>query len=220
MTIYVFYSNIILIALNLNVVNQDQSQALGTILALFLWHLEFRLFSLCYPPVLCLTKAEDHSRSLSANYFSFCFNWICIKLHSRDYKIVTWLWQLLNRLIFKHLNVTWNSGRTVIDAFATFFLLSFSKMTLMLLFPLGPLAIHSLYIVDLSPKVTIQSYTEPSVNFVSKEHLPFAAIFIVLFLFGALPPVVLITLYPIQVFRSLRFRCLPKQSIGPLNIFC
>ena len=225
MTSFIFYSNIILFSLNYNIVNQDQAQTFGTILALSygIWSLDF--FRYAIPPFCVSPKLKIiHALYLQSVCAIFPFvlitiTWICIKLHSRDYKIVTWPWQLLNRLIFKHLNVTWNSGRTVIDAFATFFLLSFSKITLMLLFPLGPLAIHSLNIVDLSPKVTIHSYTEPSVNFVSKEHLPFAAVSIVLFLFGVLPPVVLIALYPIQAFRSLLFRCLPKRSIGPLNIF-
>ena len=89
----------------------------------------------------------------------------------------------------------------------------------MLLLPLYPLTICNVNITDLSPTVTTQSYTDPSVNFISKEHLPFAAISIALFLFTIFPPVLLLALYPFQRFRSLLFKCLPKRSIGPLNIF-
>ena len=72
--------------------------------------------------------------------------------------------------------------------------------------------------INLSPSVTIQYYTDPSVNF-SKECLPFVALSIALFIFAILPPALHLTLYPFLWFRSLLFKCLPKQSIGPLNIF-
>ena len=177
----------------------------------------------CVSPHLKIIHALYlHSVSTIFPFVLIGITWICIKLHSRDYKIVTVPWQLLKRLIFKHikLNVKWNSGRTVVDSFATFFLLSFSKMTFMLLLLLSPQAIHNLNFTDLSPTVSIHSYTDLSINFVSKEHLPFAAVSIALFLFDVFLPVVLTALYPIQAFRSLLFKCLPKWSIAPLSTFC
>ena len=108
-------------------------------------------------------------------------------------------------MIFKHIKVTWNSGRTVVDAFATFFLLAFSKVTLMLLLPLYPLRIENLDYTDLSSSVTIHSFTDPSVDFLSKEHLPCAAISIVISLLAVLSPVVFLALYPIQCLRSLYY---------------
>ena len=66
-----------------------------------------------------------------------------------------------------------------------------------------PFAVHNLKLSDLLPTVIIHSFTDASVNFVSKEHLPFAAIAIALFLFALLPPVVVLALYPFQRFRSL-----------------
>ena len=227
MTGFIFYSNIILIALNFNAVNQDQveSQTLGTILALSygIWTLDFFRFAIppfCVSPKLKIIHALYlQSVSTIFPFVLIAITWICIKLHSRDHKIVTWPWQKLNRLILKHINMKWNSGRTVVDAFATFFLLAFCKVTLMLLLPLYPLKIQNLDYTDLSSSVTIHSFTDPSVDFVSKEHLPYAAVSIVIFLLAVLSPVVLLALYPIQAIRSLLFKCLPKRSIGPLNIF-
>jgi hypothetical protein len=88
-----------------------------------------------------------------------------------------------------------------------------------LLFPLYPLRTHNVSIINPSPTVIIKSYTDASVDFVSKEHLPFSTISITLFLFTILPPVLLLALYPFQRFRSALFKCLPKRSKGPLNIF-
>ena len=122
-------------------------------------------------------------------------------------------------MIFKHISVKWNSGRTVVDAFATFFLLSFTKLSLVLLIPLYPYAIRNLNLSDRSSKIDFHSYTDARFSFVSKEHLPFVAISIALFLFTVFPPVLLLALYPFQTFRDLLFKCLPKRLRGPLNIF-
>ena len=225
MTSFIFYSNIVIVAINLNTVNQDQSEVIATVFALFysIWSLDF--FRYAIPP-FCISSNLKIIHVLYLQSVSSIFSlvliaitWICITLYSRDCKIVTWLWQLLNRKIFVHTNIKWNSNRTVVDAFATFFLLSFSKVSSMLLLQLFPLIRYNLNSFDLSSSLTIHSFTDPSVDFVSKEHLPFVAISTAIFLFTVLLPVLLLAFYPLQAFRSLLFKCLPKQSIGPLNIF-
>ena len=221
---FIFYSNIVLANLNFNAVNIDGSKGFGTILALSygIWTLDF--FRYTIPPFCILPNLKIFHivflQSVST-IFSFVLigiTWICIKLHSRDYKIVTWPWRLVNSVIIKCIKVKWNSGRTVVDAFATFFVLSFSKVTLTLLSLLFPLKIQSLNNTDLSLSVTISSLTDPNGDYASKERLPFVAFFILMF-FIIISPVLLLALYPIQAFRSVLLKCLPKRSIGPLNIF-
>ena len=224
---FVFYSNIILIALNFNLVALDRSSyyTLWKILAISygIWSLDF--FRYAIPPFCIAPKLQIihilYLQSVSTIFplILMAIIWICFELHSRDYKIMVWLWKLLNRVFFKHINVKWNSKRTVVDALATFFLLSFSKVTQILLLPLFPLRVDNLNNTDLSSSVSFISLTDPSVNFVSKEHLPLAVISITIFIFIIFPLVVLIALYPIQSFRSLLFKCLPKRSKGPLNMF-
>ena len=224
---FIFYSNIILLSLNFNFITQHrvESQALGTMAALSygIWSLDF--FRYVIPP-FCISPHLKvihvlylQSVSTVFPYVLIAFTWLCIELYSRDYKVVTVPWQLLNRVIFKHINVKWNSGRTVIDAFATFFLISFSKLSLVLLIPLYSQGVHNLNLTDLSLTVALHSYTDASVNFATKEHLPFAVISIAIFIFLLLPPVLLLAFYPFQKFRSILFKCLPKRSKGPLNIF-
>jgi hypothetical protein len=107
----------------------------------------------------------------------------------------------------------------VVDTFATFFLLSFFKVTLTLLIILNPLKVQSLNNTNISLSVTVHLFTDPNVDFINKEHLSLAAFSILIFLFVVLSPVLFLALYPIQAFRSLLFKCLPKRSIGLLNIF-
>ena len=154
---FVFYSNIILLNLNFQFFNQNQSQAYGMIVTLSygIWSLDF--FRYAIPP-FCVSPHLKTVHALYLQYIStvfpyvlIAFTWLCIKLYSRDFKVVTLPWQLLNGVIFKHINVNWNSGRTVVDTFATLFLLSFSKLSIMLLLPLYPFAVHNLKLSDLSP---------------------------------------------------------------------
>ena len=224
---FIFYSNIILMALNFNATKEYQVEfkALGSILPLSygIWTLDF--FRFVIPP-FCVSANLKNIHAFYLQNISTIFpfilitiTWLCIKLHSRDYRVVAWPWLLLNRVIFKHINMKWNSGRSIVDAFATFFLLAFSKVTLMLLLPLYPLRVQNLNYTDLSSSITVHSFTDPSVEFISKEHLPYAAISVVVFLLAILSPVLLLALYPFQCFRSLLFKFLPNQLVCPLNIF-
>ena len=224
---FIFYSNIILIALNFNAINLDQieSQAFRTIFALSygIWTLDFFRFVIppfCVSPNLKIIHVF-YLQNISTifPFVLIAITWLCIKLHSRDYRVITWPWLLLNRAIFKHINMKWNSGRTIVDVFATFFLLAFSKVTLLLLIPLHPLRVQNLNHTDLLSSIEVHSFTDPSADFISKEHLPYAAISVVVFLLTILSPVLLLVLYPFQRFRSLLFKFLPKRLICPLNIF-
>ena len=226
MPIFIFYSNMVLFILNFRrntVIDQSHTSWRILVSAYGIWSLDF--FHYAIPPFCISPNFETihilYLQSVSAVFplILVALTWICIKLHSRDCKIVVWTWQLLNKVIFKHINVKWNSSRTVVDAFATFFLLSFSKITLILFLPLFPLKVDSLNNIDHSSSFTIHSFLNPRVDFISKEHLLFVVISIAIFLFAVFPLVVLIALYPIEVFRTLLLKCLPKQSIAPLNIF-
>ena len=163
MTSFIFYSKVIPFALNFNVANTNQLQAVGTIVVLFygIWSLDFFRYAI---PLFCVSPKLKIIHTLYLQSVSAIFpfvlisiTWICIKLHSRDYKIVTWLWQLLTRVIFKHINVKWNSSRTIADTFATFFLLAFSNVTLKLFLPLYPRKMQNLNNADLSSNVAVHS---------------------------------------------------------------
>lgn len=63
-------------------------------------------------------------------FYPFCLialTWICIELHDRNFKPLVWLWKPLHKY-FVHLRRKWNKKSNIIDVFASFFLLSFSKV--------------------------------------------------------------------------------------------
>ena len=53
--------------------------------------------------------------------------YICIKLHDHDFRPIVLLWKPFHRC-FVYFRRTWDSEASVISAFSTFLLLSFSKI--------------------------------------------------------------------------------------------
>ena len=135
--------------------------------------------------------------------------WFLIKLHSCDIKPITWLWGKLKHLS-KSISMKFEGSYSLIDVFATFFLLSYAKL-LFTSFSILAYGYGITYKFNNSMLVsTFHVETDPSIAFFSKEHLPFVFLSLTL----------LIALYPIRVVRSLLFKCLPSnRTIASINIF-
>jgi hypothetical protein len=72
--------------------------------------------------------------------------------------------------------------------------------------------------VDVSSSYQLSE--DPGINYFEGEHLPYALISIFIVLLMILPPVLLLILYPIKVFRLLLFKCrLSTRTLATLNIF-
>ena len=65
---------------------------------------------------------------ISAFYpiFLIILTWVCVELHGRNFRLLVWLWRPFHRCFVK-LRRGWNKKSDIIDVFATFFLLSYSK---------------------------------------------------------------------------------------------
>ena len=216
---FIFYSHIVVIGIIIQLA--DQTNIFITIILILhgIWNLDF--FRYAIPP-FCISPKLKIAHILCLQSVSTVFpliligiTWLCIDLYSRNFKVMVWLWKAVNRLIFKHINTKRDSKKTVIDTFATFFLLSYAKVTFMLLVPLHPLTVFTRSNLNISS--TLHAITDPSVKFVSGQHLPFVTICTLGFLLVLLPPVFILALYPTRAFRSLLFKCCPFMA--ELNIF-
>ena len=223
---FVLYSNIIIISINFNLVNLDDQQLLVTFLALFhgIWTLDF--FRYAVPPFCISPKLKIihvfylQSVSTLLPYVLIAFTWLLLKLHSYNCKIAVNTVRLLKQIPFlKYQTLKWSPGRTVIDTFATFFFLSFAKVTWLLLIPLFPLQIAHINTVNFTSTVKFHSNLDPGVDFLSGAQLAIVVLSAVVFLFAILPPVIILTLYPIRAFRELLFRCCNRQLIASLTFF-
>ena len=136
--------------------------------------------------------------------------WVILQLYSRNCWPLVWLW---NRLCWLMPNR--NSKPNLVDTFATFFFLSYTKLCFLSASMFGHIRVHAN-----STQVYLVTNIDPSIHFFSKEHIPHAVIgALVLLIFGILPALFLVA-YPIRKLRSLLLiDCLGGRSSAALNIF-
>ena len=98
--------------------------------------------------------------------------WICVELHSCNFRLLVWLWKPLHRC-FVRLRRGWNMKSDIIDVFDTFFLLTYSKILYQTLLLICSKPIKN---IDLSGNysLTYVSRVGHSVEFGGIYHLSFA----------------------------------------------
>ena len=96
-----------------------------------IWSLDF--FRSVVPP-FCVSSSIKTVHALALEYlvafypiFLILITYACIKLHDNNFRPVVWLWKPFHRY-FVHFRRRWDSKASIISAFTTFLLLSFSKI--------------------------------------------------------------------------------------------
>jgi len=96
-----------------------------------IWSLDF--FRSVIPP-FCVSRRIKTVHALALEYlvafYPLCLilvTYACIELHDNNFKAVVWLWKPFHRP-FVHFRRSWDPKASIINAFTTFLLLSFSKI--------------------------------------------------------------------------------------------
>ena len=184
------------------------------------WNLDF--FRHILPP-FCVSPELKNMHIVVIDYISalyplclICITWIIIQLHFRDFKPVVWLWSKCSCTCVRDRNH--NHSNSLIDVFTTFFLLSFSKLVTTSSKILSPR--NAKVYMNNSLSNVHQLAEDPRIEYFGKEHLLYALISISIIQLIILPPLLLLILYPIKVFRLLFFKCrFSTRTIASLNIF-
>ena len=227
MLAYVFYSQIgvsTLLRLQNNSFEAGYTTNFISIVITFygFWNLDF--FRYVLPP-FCVSPKLQRIHVVTLYYISTFYplcligiTWFSIKLYTCDIKLITWLWKKLKQSLSNFNSIKFKGNYSLIDVFATFFLLSYAK----LIFTTFSISAYGItYNLNNSTLVsTFHVETDPSIAFFSKEHLPFIIISIAIFLVAVNPLTLLLALYPVQGFRSVLFKCpLRNHTKASLNIF-
>ena len=124
-------------------------------------------------------------------------SYFIIVLYDRKCVFIVAVWKPFHKMLTQ-LQTSWNVRTSVIDSFATFFLLSYVKIISVSVDILIPTQIYTLG----SNKSTFGIYYTPSVEYFGHEHLPYAILALTLLaLFVCIPTLTLI-LYPFQFFQK------------------
>ena len=180
-----------------------------------IWNLDF--FRYVLPP-FCVSPNLKNIHILFLGYIPAAYplllivlTLILIELYSRNLQPFVWLWTKLSCL-----KANRDSKTTIIDVFATFFFLSYTKLCFISLIVFEQTNIRKAN--NTQPYAVL--LIDPRIRYFSKEHIPYAVISgLILFTFGLLPAL-LLAAYPIRKLRSLLLiDRLGGRSNAALNIF-
>ena len=170
-----------------------------------IWSLDF--FRSIIPPFCVSTNADNFSTLVHeylVAFYPICLmliTYACIKLHDNNFRLVVWLWKPFHRH-FVHVRRSWDSKASIINAFTTFLLLSFSKIVYA-----SCMLLHTSYIYynDSGHKCVL--YYNPKFECYGRHYFILLAIAGCVLILFVISPTLLLILYPTRLFRWLVSCC-------------
>ena len=133
--------------------------------------------------------------------------YLLVNLYDKNYRVVVFLWKPFHT-IFSFFKRNWNIRSSLIDSFATFFLLSnikFLSVTFDLLVPVPLYELHK----D-GYKVTFGLYSAGDMKYFGKDHFPYAILAILVSIIFVILPLALLAFYPFAFFQKF-LNCIPVR---------
>ena len=169
-----------------------------------IWNLDF--FRSLIPPI-CLPLNTMHIMALDYLVAIYplllltCF-YVLLKAHDKGYRLIVKLWRPFLWCTVR-LRRQWNVRHSIIDAFATFFLLSYIKLLNVSHYLLTPTSVHN----ATGSLIGNFLYYDATVEYMGPDHRPYAILAIIVLVVGVLFPLVLLLLYPMKWFHKCLNRC-------------
>jgi len=171
-----------------------------------IWNLDF--FRTVYSP-FCLHPNATTLQVMSLDYIIAAYplvliilTYTLVTLHYHNCILVVWLWKPFLRCCI-HFRRQWDIRNSLVDAFATFLLLSYVKFLSVSFDILAPSFVWNMTLAS-QPTVL---YYDGSVEYFSKEHLPYAILAITVLLVFTLLPILLLCLYPCRCYQRFLNSC-------------
>ena len=166
-----------------------------------IWSLDF--FCSVIPP-FCVSNEIKASYALALEYL-VAFYPICliiltysfIKLHDNNFKAIVWLWKPFHKH-FVHFRRKWDSKASIINAFTTFLLLSFSKILFVSFTLLHNISIYHTFNHHGNSRCVL--YYDPTVECYTLESTIFSAVAVCMLVIFIISPTILLILYPTRLF--------------------
>ena len=172
-----------------------------------IWNLDF--FRTLYPDMcLKVTTLQALALDYVIAFYPITLMLLTLalfKLHSEGYRIVLWLWHPMDRCLsmFKK---EWAEKASMIDVFATFLLLSYGRIMSVSF----NLLIFTQIVNSKGELVGRYLYYDTSYEFLGKEHLPYGAIALLVFIIFNVLPLALLFFYPMKCFQ----KCLNRFKLS------
>ena len=182
-----------------------------------IWNLDF--FRSVYTP-FCLHPNTSTLQVLSLDYITAVYPllliglaYLLVLLYDHNVRLIVCLWKPFVP-IFIRFRRQWNIKNSLVDAFATFFLLSYVKILSVSVDLLMPVVLYDKYGHSLHQ---LYVFNQGDVAFLGSHHLPYACLAIFFLITFTLLPMFLLFLYPCSCFQ----KCLNHTgySCHSLHIF-
>ena len=122
--------------------------------------------------------------------------YVCVEMYDSGVRVVVCVWRPFH-VCFARFRRRWNPKGSVINTFATFLLLSYSKLLTVSYKLLDASTLYNITGKTFGPDVL---YYNASIEYFSRQHLPALCVLLVFVVF----PLLLLLLYPMRSFQ----RCL------------
>ena len=179
-------------------------------------------------PPFCISSRLRPIHVFSLGYISAFYpfllillTWFCVELHGRNFRPIVCPWRSFHGC-FARLRRGWNTKSDLIDVFASFFLLSYSKIMyqILLTFDSEEIRNHSLMDGKKSHAYVLSADLSTVMFTKSDSFMIFmACISVLLFLLFIALPTLLLFFYPTKFLRNLLSKCLSNRLLIFLNTF-
>ena len=200
------FVRIFIFAVELQPKYSKYSVQLRLLFALYgIWNLDF--FRTLIPPI-CLpvdtltTIAMDYAVALYPLVL-IVITYIFIELHAHNCRLIVLVWKPFHWCLARFRR-QWNMRRSIVDAFATFLLLSYVKLLSISFDLLVPTRLYNIHGTQLS---TWYLFYDATVKVFGKAHFPYAILAIGVLLVFIISPLLLLLLYPMKCFQRCLNRC-------------
>ena len=177
-----------------------------------IWNLDFGRHIV---PPFCVSETLNTYHALLLDYITGFYpmllilvTYIHIKLHSHNFKLIVALWSPFNRC-FSKVRRTWNPQASIMNAFATFLILSFSKILFISFYTIQTVTVTMLNGTIYSN----QLYYYPPISAGSQKHFPFIVLAYSLTTIFVYIPIILLCCYPFKYFKRALFCCCSKRRL-------
>ena len=169
-----------------------------------IWNLDFFRY---FIPSFCISSDMSTLHTLALEYVVAIYPlllilliYLCIQMYDSGVRLMVCVWRPFHAC-FARCRRKWDLKGSVINAFATFLLLSYSKLLTVSYSLLGGTELYNNRGERVGP---VLLYNNASIEYFSRQHLPFALLAISVLLVFVVFPLLLLLLYPMRSFQ----RCL------------
>ena len=179
------------------------------------WNLDFgrHIF-----PAFCVSESLNSYHALLLDYIIGFYpmllifiTYVLIQLHAHDYKVVVAVWKPFHRC-FAKVRRSWDPQASIMNTFATFLFLSFSKILFISHYSIKRTTITILN-STVQSKIYDRLYYDPRIQIYSHQHIPFVVLSYTMTTAFVYVPIILLCCYPTKCFKRIFSHCCGRKKV-------